>query len=58
LRGYGEFGQDRLEILAAGFLTPLQHLVQERRVGLGHDDSGHRRVRNSVARRKKLEMHV
>lgn len=42
LRGYGEFRQDRLELLAAGFLTPLHHLVQES-VGLGHDDSSHRR---------------
>ena len=41
LRGYGEFWQDSLELLAAGFLTPLHHLVEERRVGLGHDDSDH-----------------
>lgn len=47
-RGYGEFRQDRLELLAAGFLTPLHHLVQERSVALGHDDVSHRRLRAAV----------
>lgn len=32
--GYGEFGQDRFELLAAGVLTPLQHLLQQS--GLRH----------------------
>lgn len=43
LRGYGELWQDRLELLAAGFLTPLHHLVEERSVGLRHDDCRQRR---------------
>lgn len=54
LRGYGEFWQDRLEVLAAGFLTPLHHLVQERSVGLGHDDSTHRRERTTVSKTESL----
>lgn len=43
LRGYCELWQDRLELLAAGFLTPLHHLVEERSVGLRHDDCRQRR---------------
>lgn len=54
LRGYGEFGQDRLELLAAGFLTPLHHLVQKWRVGLGHDDSSHRRRSGQLSQQHKV----
>lgn len=54
LRGYGEFWQDRLELLAAGFLTPLHHLVQERSVGLGHDDSSHRRRSGQLSQKHRV----
>lgn len=53
LRGYSQFGQDRLELLAAGFLIPLRHLVQERRVGLGHDDCRRRRRSTQLSKTTK-----
>lgn len=37
--GYGQFRQDSLELLPAGFLVPLHHLVQQS-VGLRHDVAG------------------
>lgn len=52
LLGYCEFRQDGLELLAAGFLTPLHHLVQERGVSLGHGGSRRRRRSGQLLKRE------